>query len=195
VYKAENITENPLDSLAEALFPDEFNGENSMPPSIRRMLRASALHLKYKLRDMNMIQRGYRPEIYNEDNFPQMHDVSMYKADEIQQNFKFEMTALEHQCWVVFRLTDGWIPADAYHALGYGRLYEDGHREHRQFAGKMSAACVESSALSGTGTKLYGSPSYFTEYDRKTAAKTCEAIKSVYPETEFAALIDMDFDD
>ena len=58
----------------------------------------------------------------------------------------------------------------------------------------MSAACVESSALSGTGTKLYGSPSYFTEYDRETAAKTCEAIKAVYPDTEFAELVKMDFD-
>ena len=58
----------------------------------------------------------------------------------------------------------------------------------------MSAACVESSALSGTGTKLYGSPSYFTEYDRETAAKTCEVIKAVYPDTEFAELVKMDFD-
>ncbi len=209
VYNVKNIIEDPLGKLAEALFPKEFSTDaaadndnacekkyigKSMPPSVRRLLRASALHLKYKLRDMNMITRGYRPDIYNADNFPQMRDISTRRTKDIEQNFKFEMTALEHQSWTVFRLTDGWIPADAYHALGYGRLYSDGHREHRQFAGKMSAACVESSALSGTGTKLYGSPSYFTEYDRETAAKTCEAIKAVYPETEFAELVKMDFD-
>ena len=207
VYNAKNIIDDPLDKLAEALFPKEFSASadeddtcepkytgKSMPPSVRRILRASALHLKYKLRDMNMITRGYEPDIYNTDNFPDMRDISTGRTKEIEQNFKFEMTALEHQSWTVFKLTDGWIPADAYHALGYGRLYKDGHREHRQFAGKMSAACVESSALSGTGTKLYGSPSYFTEYDRETAAKTCEAIKAVYPDTEFAELVKMDFD-
>lgn len=202
VYNAKNITDDPLDRLAEVLFPREFNQcddnkyvGNSMPPSVMRILRASALHLKYKLRDMNMITHGYRPDIYNEKSFPEMRDISARRTKEIEQNFKFEMTALEHQTWTVFKLTDGWIPADAYHALGYGRLYKDGHREHRQFAGKMSAACVESSALSGTGTKLYGSPGYFTEYDRETAAKTCEAIKYVYPETEFTELVKMNFDD
>ena len=202
VYNAKNITDDPLDRLAEVLFPREFNQcddnkyvGNSMPPSVMRILRASALHLKYKLRDMNMITHGYRPDIYNEKSFPEMRDISARRTKEIEQNFKFEMTALEHQTWTVFKLTDGWIPADAYHALGYGRLYKDGHREHRQFAGKMSAACVESSALSGTGTKLYGSPGYFTEYDRETAVKTCEAIKYVYPETEFTELVKMNFDD
>ncbi len=202
VYNAKNITDDPLDRLAEVLFPREFNQcddnkyvGNSMPPSVMRILRASALHLKYKLRDMNMITHGYRPDIYNEKSFPEMRDISARRTKEIEQNFKFEMTALEHQTWTVFKLTDGWIPADAYHALGYGRLYKDGHREHRQFAGKMSAACVESSALSGTGTKLYGSPGYFTEYDRETAAKTCEAIKYVYPKTEFTELVKMNFDD
>lgn len=202
VYNAKNITDDPLDRLAEVLFPREFNQcddnkyvGNSMPPSVMRILRASALHLKYKLRDMNMITHGYRPDIYNEKSFPEMRDISARRTKEIEQNFKFEMTALEHQTWTVFKLTDGWIPADAYHALGYGRLYKYGHREHRQFAGKMSAACVESSALSGTGTKLYGSPGYFTEYDRETAAKTCEAIKYVYPETEFTELVKMNFDD
>lgn len=207
VYNAKNIVDDPLEKLAKALFPKEFADNaadgaecekkyigKSMPPSVRRLLRASALHLKYKLRDMNIITRGYRPDIYNTENFPQMRDVSTRRTKDIEQFFKFEMTALEHQSWTVFRLTDGWIPADAYHALGYGRLYADGHREHRQFAGKMSAACVESSALSGTGTKLYGSPSYFTEYDRETAAKTCEAVKAVYPETEFAELVKMDLD-
>lgn len=208
VYNAKNITDDPLDRLAEALFPREFSSDDddknieekkyigrSMPPSVMRILRASALHLKYKLRDMNMITHGYRSDIYNEKSFPDMRDISARRTKEIEQNFKFEMTALEHQTWTVFKLTDGWIPADAYHALGYGRLYKDGHREHRQFAGKMSAACVESSALSGTGTKLYGSPGYFTEYDRETAAKTCEAIKYVYPETEFTELVKMNFDD
>ncbi len=215
VYRAENVTDNVLDKLAEELFPKEFarseagaSAENAdegsndkkyisgnMPPSIRRMLRASALHLKYKLRDMNMIMRGDSPDIYNADNFPEMRDVSTRRAKETEQNFKFEMTALEHQCWTVFRLADGWIPADAYHALGYGRLFKDGHREHRQFAGKMSAACVESSALSGTGSKMYGSPSHFTEYDRETAAKTCAVLKAVCPETEFAELVTMEFDD
>lgn len=206
VYRAENVTDDPLDTFAEALFPKEFSEEagegnegkyisGKMPPSIRRMLRASALHLKYKLRDMNMIVRGDAPDIYNADNFPEMRDVGVRRAKEVEQNFKFEMTALEHQCWTVFRLADGWIPADAYHALGYGRLFEDGHREHRQFAGKMSAACVESSALSGTGTKMYGSPSHFTEYDRETAAKTCAVLKAVCPETEFAELVRMEFDD
>ncbi len=207
VYNAKNIVDDPLEKLAKALFPKEFADNaadgaecekkyigKSMPPSVRRLLRASALHLKYKLRDMNIITRGYRPDIYNTENFPQMRDVSTRRTKDIEQFFKFEMTALEHQSWTVFRLTDGWIPADAYHALGYGRLYADGHREHRQFAGKMSAACVESSALSGTGTKLCGSPSYFTEYDRETAAKTCEAVKAVYPETEFAELVKMDLD-
>lgn len=211
VYSAGNIVDDPLGKLSEALFPDEFKAAcgssedasddsrkyvgGSMPPSVRRMLKASALHLRYKLRDMNMIPRGYKPEIYNTDNFPQLRDVSTRRAKEIEQNFKFEMTALEHQSWTVFKLTDGWIPADAYHALGYGRLFKDGHREHRQFAGRMSAACVESSALSGTGIKLYGSPGYFTEYDRRTAARTCETIRAVYPDTEFTELVKMEFDD
>ena len=95
---------------------------------------------------------------------------------------------------MVLRLTDGWIPADAYHSLGYGRLFEDGHREHRFFAAKMSSACVESSALSGTGTKMYGNPSYFTEYNRQTAVKTCSALQAVWPEMEFSELIHMDLD-
>lgn len=204
VYSAASVIDTEVEKLAEALFEKEFTEENcadgryisrNMPPSIRRMLKASALHLKYKLRDLNMIARGDSPEIYNEERFPELRDITMRRAKEIQQNFKFEMTACEHQAWVVFRLSDGWIPADAYHSLGYGRLFENGQREHRQFAGKMSSACVESSALSGTGSKMYGNPSYFTEYNRETAVKTCSALKAVYPEMEFAELIEMDFDD
>lgn len=207
VYSRRNTTDNPLDRLAEVLFPKEFSPEEGaaeanaekyagkcMPPTIRRMFRASALHLRYKLRDLNLVERGYRPEIYNTGRFPELRNAGRARVNDIQQNFKFEMTALEHQTWVVLRLTDGWIPADAYHSLGYGRLFEDGHREHRFFAAKMSSACVESSALSGTGTKMYGNPSYFTEYNRQTAVKTCSALQAVWPEMEFSELIHMDLD-
>ncbi|MDD6816589.1 MAG: hypothetical protein PUE84_09105 [Firmicutes bacterium] len=207
VYTRRNTTDNPLDRLAEVLFPREFSEEEGaleanaekyagkcMPPTIRRMFRASALHLRYKLRDLNLVERGYRPEIYSTERFPEMRNAGKPRVRDIQQNFKFEMTALEHQTWVVLRLTDGWIPADAYHSLGYGRLFEDGHREHRFFAAKMSSACVESSALSGTGTKMYGNPSYFTEYNRETAVKTCSALQAVWPEMEFSELVPMDLD-
>ena len=105
-------------------------------------------------------------------------------------DMRYELAALEHQRWVIFKLCDGWIPADAYHALGYGKLHNDGTREHRQFAGKMSAACIEVSQLSGTGTKLCGRPSYFTEYDRVTGAETYNTLKKVYPDMTFLALFD-----
>ena len=103
---------------------------------------------------------------------------------------KFELAALEHQRWVIFKLCDGWIPADDDHALRYGKLLGKGIREHRQFAGKMNAACIEVSRLSGAGTKLCGNPSYFTAYDRVTGAATYDTLKAVWPDMKFVALSD-----
>ncbi len=194
VYSVKRMIDPDYKRLAYELFPDEFaRGKDGVQGeelciSHKRMLYASALHLRYKLRDMNLVIKGENDAIYNTDNFPEMHDVSENQIRKIEKDLNFEMAALEHQCWCVFKLCDGWIPADAYHAIGYGRLLEDGRREHRLFAAKMNAACVESSALSGTGTKLYGNPSYFTDYNRQTALKTYDALKKVYPDIRLAML-------
>ena len=33
------------------------------------------------------------------------------------EDFKYELAALEHQRWVIYKLCDGWIPADDYHVV------------------------------------------------------------------------------
>ncbi|MCI8284603.1 MAG: hypothetical protein HFE90_04960 [Firmicutes bacterium] len=194
IYSSSNIVAPDFKKLAHELFSEEFEPSNNgyygdkLSISDKRSLYASALHLKYKLRDMDLIIKGENSSIYNSDNFVDMHDVSEFYIRDVENDLKFVMAALEHQCWCVFKLCDGWIPADAYHALGYGKLSESGGRDHRHFAGKMSAACVESSALSGTGTKLYGNPSYFTNYNREIVMKTYDILKKVYPNIQIAKL-------
>lgn len=201
LYKAENIIDTDIEKLAHVLFPKEFIEDEKgrkgghLPVSTKRMLYASAVHLKYKMRDMGFVEAKEKDEVYCAENFPALRKASRTQIESVIDGMRYELAALEHQRWVIFKLCDGWIPADAYHALGYGKLHSDGTREHRQFAGKMNAACIEVSQLSGAGTKLCGKPSYFTEYDRVTGVETYNTLKKVYPDMTFRALFDEEEED
>lgn len=196
LYKAENIIDTDIEKLAQVLFPKEFTEDEKgrkggrLPVSTKRMLYASAVHLKYKMRDMGFVEAKEKDEIYCAERYPALRKAGRMQIEAAIDDMRYELAALEHQRWVIFKLCDGWIPADAYHALGYGKLHDDGTREHRQFAGKMNAACIEVSQLSGAGTKLCGRPSYFTEYDRVTGVETYNTLKKVYPDMTFLALFD-----
>lgn len=200
LYRVENIIDTDIEKLAHALFPEEFKEDAAgragghLPVSTKRMLHASAVHLKYKMRDLGFVAAGENDELYSQENFPGLKDAGAIAIEERLEDFKYEMAALEHQRWVIFKLCDGWIPADAYHAIGYGRLKPDGIREHRQFAGKMSAACIEVSQLSGAGAKICGRPAYFTEYDRVTAKATYKTVKAVYPDIRHRFILQLDDD-
>ncbi len=163
-------------------------GSKRLPVSTRRMLCASAAHLKYKMRDMGFVEKKAEDPIYCAENYPELHEADEEEIEGKIESMKFELAALEHQRWAIFKLCDGWIPIDDNHALKYGRLLGGGIREHRQFAGKMNAACIEVSRLSGAGTKLCGNPSYFTAYDRRTGMATYQTLKEVCPEMKFVSL-------
>lgn len=201
LYRVENIIDTDIEKLAHVLFPKEFVKDEKgrkgghLPVSTKRMLYASAVHLKYKMRDMGFVQEKEGDDIYCTERYPALRKAGRMQIEAAVDDMRYELAALEHQRWVIFKLCDGWIPADAYHALGYGKLHSDGTREHRQFAGKMSAACIEVSQLSGTGTKLCGKPSYFTEYDRVTGMATYSTLKKVYPDMTFMALFDEEEED
>lgn len=198
IYSVDAMVDTDFEKLARALFPKEFGGPESsresakavMPVSTRRMLCASAVHLKYKMRDLGFVERKAEDPLYREERYPEIHEASEAEIRKKIEEMRFELAALEHQRWVIFKLCDGWIPADDDHALRYGRLLGKGIREHRQFAGKMNAACIEVSRLSGAGTKLCGNPSYFTAYDRETGAATYDTLKAVWPDMKFFALSD-----
>ena len=138
---------------------------------------------------MGFVRAGENDELYSSRRFPGIRDASAGMIESRLEDFKYELAALEHQRWVIYKLCDGWIPADDYHALGYGRLLGNGIREHRQFAGKMNAACIEVSRLSGAGSKLCGRPSYFTETDRATGRATYKTLKTVYPEIRYRYIL------
>ncbi len=195
LYRVENIINTDTEKLARVLFPQEFAEDEKgriggrLPVSTKRMLFASAVHLKYKMRDMGFVRAGENDELYSSRRFPGIRDASAGMIESRLEDFKYELAALEHQRWVIYKLCDGWIPADDYHALGYGRLLGNGIREHRQFAGKMNAACIEVSRLSGAGSKLCGRPSYFTETDRATGRATYKTLKTVYPEIRYRYIL------
>lgn len=202
IYRADTMLDTDFEKLARVLFPEEFRPEaesahsgedpdqprTCMPVSTKRMLCASAVHLKYKMRDLGFVEKKENDPIYSGERYPALHDASEEEINGKIKAMRFELAALEHQRWAIFKLCDGWIPADDDHALRYGRLLGRGIREHRQFAGKMSAACIEVSRLSGAGTKLCGNPSYFTAYDRVTGVATYDTLKAVWPDMKFAAL-------
>ena len=198
IYSVDAMIDTDFEKLARALFPEEFRlpqeeqetEKRPMPVSTRRMLCASAVHLKYKMRDLGFVEKREEDPLYCEERYPQIHSASETEIRKKIEEMKFELAALEHQRWVIFKLCDGWIPADDDHALRYGKLLGKGIREHRQFAGKMNAACIEVSRLSGAGTKLCGNPSYFTAYDRVTGAATYDTLKAVWPDMKFVALSD-----
>ena len=195
LYNVENIIDTDTEKLAKALFPQEFVDDEDerkgryLPVSTKRMLFASTVHLKYKMRDMGFVRADENDEIYNPERFPDIRDAGENMIETRLESFKYELAALEHQRWAIYKLCDGWIPADADHALKYGRLLGEGIREHRQFAGKMNAACIEVSRLSGAGTKLCGRPSYFTETDRITGRSTYRTIKKVYPDIRYRYIL------
>ncbi len=196
IYNVENIIDTEIEKLTCVLFPKEYakdeNGRpgGALPVSTKRMLQASAVHLKYKMRDMGFVAASENAAVYNEERFPGICTADDQMIERRQSEMRYELAALEHQRWVIFKLCDGWIPADAYHAIGYGRVHPDGTREHRQFAGKMNAACIEISYLSGAGSKLCGNPSYFTEYDRQTGIATYGTLKTVYPNETYVKLFE-----
>jgi len=176
VFSAKNIIDWEIDKLAAAMFPPESDPRQT--ESARRAHRASAVHTIYKLRDINFIENP------GEGNYDEREYKPVRKAfiNEELENRKYELAALEHQRWNIFMLTEGWIPADSYCALIYGKLNEDGKREHRQYAGKMNAALIETSALSNVAGKLKGSVSYFTEFDRNLVVSLFEKLSSIRPD-------------
>lgn len=201
LYTVENIIDTDTEKLAKALFPQEFTEDEDgkagkqLPVSVRRMLFAATVHLKYKMRDMGFVRAGENDELYCRERFPEIRDAGAAMIEARLEDFKYELAALEHQRWAIYKLCDGWIPADADHALGYGRLIGEGIREHRQFAGKMNAACIEVSRLSGAGTKLCGKPSYFTETDRITGRATYSTIKAVCPDVRYRYILNDEEED
>ena len=176
IYKMNTITEWSIDEMAKIVH-EHYSQVNKMTREYsvlsqteKRSNRANAVHTIYKLKDVGidlcLSDNAERKEYYER--------IGKTKIDKEQINSYLcpkasELTALEHDRWSAFQITDGW---ENWSFEEIKSVFDpNGDKEfikvHKLVSAKFHGSMVPNEQLRDLGKTLYDSEEKFYEYDEK----------------------------